>query len=360
MDDLVGDAIRALRIGRARSARAYLYDSWSLRWDPSRRAGFNIEVVLEGEPWLLVEDREPVQLHVGDVVFVSRVIAHAVADSPTTPLVDVPVDEKDFWFDSEPSTQAAPGAQVTVLIGGSYYLDRERMHPLLEALPSVIVLPERTKRDDPIRLIVDLLGVEHDQPALGTSAAIPALLDLLLAYVIRAGFETADPVSGWAAALRDRAITRALLNMQNHPEVGWTVQSLASASDLSRAAFARRFTQLIGQPPFAYLTWWRMVTASRLLAESDLPISVVADRVGYSSEFSFGKAFARETGTSPGAYSLPAQGVPESRRDSTSPDRMINAATQHIRISGCGSEKPVTIADNLVDADGTKSSCPSI
>jgi AraC-like DNA-binding protein len=302
VEDIVGDAIRALRIGEARSARAYLYDSWSLRWDPSLGAGFNIHVVLAGGPWLRPEGRDPVQLRVGDIVFISRVIAHAVSDSPTTPLKDVPVDEADFWFGNEPDPDAAPDAPLTVLIGGSYYLKRERMHPLLEALPPVIVLPSRDSGEGPIHLIVDLLGAEHDNESPGTSAAIPALLDLLLAYVIRAVFETVSPTSGWAAAVRDRAMTRALVNMQNRPEISWTIESLARASGLSRATFARRFTDMVAQPPLRYLTWWRMTLAGRLLTESDLPISVVAQRVGYSSEFAFGKAFAREMGIAPGAY----------------------------------------------------------
>jgi AraC-like DNA-binding protein len=302
VEDIVGDAIRALRIGEARSARAYLYDSWSLRWDPSRGAGFNIHVVLAGDPWLRPEGREPVPLQAGDVVFISRVISHAVADSPTTPLRDVPADESDFWFDNKPDPDADADARLTVLIGGSYYLDRERMHPLLEALPPVIVLPSRTRGDDPIQLIVGLLEAEHDEESPGTSAAIPALLDILLAYVIRAAFETTPSSSGWAAAVHDRAMARALTNMQTRPEIGWTIESLARASDLSRATFARRFTSMIGQPPLRYLTWWRMTLAKQLLTESDLPISVIAQRVGYSSEFAFGKAFARELGVSPGAH----------------------------------------------------------
>lgn len=301
-EDLVGGAIRALRIGEARSARAYLYDSWSLRWDPSRGAGFNIHVVLQGEPWLLAEGRDAVLLHAGDVVFLSRVRAHGIADSPETPLVDVPVDEADFWFDHMQSPDDDPDVPLTALIGGSYYLDRERMHPLLEALPPVIVLPARMTGSDPIRLIVDLLGVEHDHENPGTSAPIPALLDLLLTYVIRAVFETASPSFGWALAVRDRAMTKALANMQNRPEIGWTIESLARASGLSRATFARRFTEMIGRPPLRYLTWWRMNVASQLLVESDLPISVIAQRVGYSSEFAFGKAFAREIGRAPGLH----------------------------------------------------------
>lgn len=302
VEDIVGDAIRALRIGEARSARAYLYDSWSLRWDPSLGAGFNIHVVLQGEPWLRPDGHDPVQLHAGDVVFISRVIAHAVSDSPATPLRDVPIDEDDFWFGNEPDPDAPPHVPVTVLIGGSYYLKHDRMHPLLEALPSVIVLPARNSGEGSIQLIVDLLGTEHDNESPGTSAAVPALLDLLLVYVVRAVFETASPTFGWAAAVRDRAMTRALANMQNRPEIGWTIESLARASDLSRATFARRFSEMVGQPPLRYLTWWRMTLAGRLLTESDLPISAIARRVGYSSEFAFGKAFAREMGIAPGGH----------------------------------------------------------
>lgn len=300
--DIVGEAIRALRIGDARSARAYLYGTWSLRWDPSRGAGFNIHVVLQGDPWLRLEGRAPTALHAGDVVFVSRVIAHGVSDSPHTPLVDVPVDEADFSFGHRPDPAADPGAPVTVLIGGSYYLGRERMHPVIESLSPVIVLASRIGEDDRIRAIVDLLGTEHDDEAPGSSAAVPALLDLLLTYVIRAAFEAADPTSGWAAVVRDHALSTALLNMQNHPEIAWTIESLARASGMSRATFARRFNDMVGRPPLTYLTWWRMNLAQQLLTESDLPISQIAQRAGYSSQFAFGKAFAREVGLAPGAH----------------------------------------------------------
>jgi AraC-like DNA-binding protein len=71
---------------------------------------------------------------------------------------------------------------------------------------------------------------------------------------------------------------------------------------LSRTAFAQRFTALVGRPPLAYLTWWRMTMAARLLRESDAPLATVARRCGYSSEFAFAKAFKREFGVAPGAF----------------------------------------------------------
>lgn len=45
-----------------------------------------------------------------------------------------------------------------------------------------------------------------------------------------------------------------------------------------------------------------MTTAGRLLRSDDLPLRVVAQRSGYSSEFAFAKAFKREYGVAPGQY----------------------------------------------------------
>ena len=86
------------------------------------------------------------------------------------------------------------------------------------------------------------------------------------------------------------------------PANPWTVATLAAEAGSSRSPFARRFTALIGQPPLTYLTWWRMMTAARLLRESDAPLAAIATRVGYASEFAFATAFKRQHGTAPGRY----------------------------------------------------------
>jgi AraC-like DNA-binding protein len=70
---------------------------------------------------------------------------------------------------------------------------------------------------------------------------------------------------GWAAVIWDPTLSAALDNMQNMPETRWTVEALARASGLSRATFARRFNDAVGQAPMAYLTWWRMGVAKQLL-----------------------------------------------------------------------------------------------
>jgi AraC-like DNA-binding protein len=59
---------------------------------------------------------------------------------------------------------------------------------------------------------------------------------------------------------------------------------------------------LTGRPPLAYLSWWRMTLAARLLRDSDAPLSSLAKRTGYTSEYAFANAFKREYGIAPGRY----------------------------------------------------------
>ncbi|HTW13190.1 MAG TPA: AraC family transcriptional regulator, partial [Solirubrobacteraceae bacterium] len=117
--------------------------------------------------------------------------------------------------------------------------------------------------------------------------------------------------SGWARALRDPAISAAIRAIQEDPRSPWTVAGLAQRSNLSRAAFARRFTELTGQPPLTYLTWWRMTIAARLLQTTEEPLAVIADRVGYGTEYAFSKAFKRELGVAPSRYRASARAARE-------------------------------------------------
>jgi AraC-like DNA-binding protein len=76
---------------------------------------------------------------------------------------------------------------------------------------------------------------------------------------------------------------------------------------MSRSAFAERFARLVGEPPLAYLTRWRMERAARLLRESGYGLDQIAGRVGYAAEAAFNKAFKRWIGVPPGTYRRRAQ-----------------------------------------------------
>jgi AraC-like DNA-binding protein len=298
--DVLSDAVAAMRTGVPHSSLSRLRAPWGMRFAASGGAGFH--VVLQGSCRLLPPAGDPVPLGPGDVVFLPHGRGHGIADDPATPLTEVVQAPDGPWL---PVTDLPEGAgPETVLLCGSYRLSRGRAHPLLTGLPEVVHLPARIGAHPALRAAVELLGAELERPGPGSDAAVTGLLDTLLLYLLRAWLadRAGRAATGWAAALADPAVAAALHAIHDDPAHPWTVAALGARAGLSRAAFARRFTAIVGQPPLAYLTWWRMTLAARLLATGDEPLRVVAQRCGYVSEFAFARAFARAFGTPPGAY----------------------------------------------------------
>ncbi|MFE6859173.1 AraC family transcriptional regulator [Nocardia sp. NPDC057668] len=301
--DVLSDVVASMRTGRASSARIEWRAPWGQRF-PGRAGAAGFQVVLRGSCKLFPPQGDPITLNVGDVAFFPHGDSYGLADELTTPLAEPrcdPVEDTDLFV----SDFVGRDGQATVTLCGGYELDPERVHPLLRDLPEVIHLPAELGRHPELRSAIELLGAEAANPRLGADIIVRALLDMLLLYLLRAWFEdrpAGAEVTGWAAALNDPDISAALRAIHRAPGEPWTVQTLADEAGLSRAAFARRFQSLVGQPPLTYLTWWRLATAGRLLHGSDAPLHEIARRVGYTSEFAFAAAFKREYGIAPGRY----------------------------------------------------------
>jgi len=296
--DALSHILAAVRSGVPAASRSSSRAPWGVRFPKADSA--TVHVVLEGSCWLLPDVGEPVRLGVGDVVFTPHGDSHVLADQPDSPVVDYrPQPSEESPVDQ---MRIPGGGAVTELLCAGYTFDPIRTHPLLDELPAEIHLPAQVGRHASLRGAIELLGAELRDPRAGSSAAIPALIDVLLLFVLRAWVEEQDGDTGWARALRDPEISRALRVMHERPGESWTLESLARTAGLSRAMFAKRFRTTVGQTPLGYLTWWRMTTAARLLRESDAPLQTIADRCGYGSEFAFAKAFRREFGIAPGRY----------------------------------------------------------
>ncbi|MEU8248146.1 AraC family transcriptional regulator [Nonomuraea sp. NPDC048916] len=301
--DVLSDVMAIVRTGRPRSARVEWHAPWGQRF-PSSPGSAGFQVILQGSPWLIPPTGDPIALGVGDVMFFPHGHGYALADSPATPLAESACDPGDEACLFGSASFPGPGA-ATVMLCGGYQLDPSRSHPILRELPELIHLPAHLGHRPELRAAVELLGGEIANPRLGADTVVASLLDTLLLYILRAWYDTGPgrcQVSGWAAALADPAISAVLDAVHDDPAHPWTLPSLADLAGLSRAAFSRRFTTLVGQSPMAYLTWWRLATAGRLLRESDAPQAEVATRVGYGSEFAFANAFKRHYGVAPGRY----------------------------------------------------------
>jgi AraC-like DNA-binding protein len=193
-----------------------------------------------------------------------------------------------------------PGAAVTVRAGDAGasllvcgYRSREGGIRLTSALPPSAVVAA----DEPDCVtLLELLDRGCDGPAVVRDR----LLDWLITCTLHAWFATRTPEKpGWFTALTDPVVGPALEALHAEPARRWTVEELATRGGSGRAAFAKRFRELVGYAPLAYLRSWRMTLATEYLADPDVTVGAVARRVGYSDAFTFSAAFKRERGVAP-------------------------------------------------------------
>lgn len=266
---------------------------WGFELLPRESVVFHF--VAEGQAFVRQSAAATLELQAGELIMFPRGSAHEVAHSKrgkTVPL-ETFLAMRDGVIDR--------GADATTLICGQFDMDRHLALPALRALPEAVCLRAGTEPGaSPLSDTLRMLRNEVETANFGNQIVVRNLLSSLFVYFMREWAEAASPsANDWFSALRSPQMTRALTRIHEAPERAWTLDKLAKEAGLSRAAFARNFCALVGEPPHQYLTRWRMGIAAQLLEETELRVSEIASRVGYTSEFSFSRAFKLARGMPP-------------------------------------------------------------
>lgn len=295
---------------------------WGLQIDGIDKS--TVHIVRRGSCWLRHGDADPIKLNAGDVVLLANGGAHSLSsDREARDLEPYPQAVARSHNNVVPSLHGRPdpSAEATVLQCAGYQFSQEGAHPLLALLPPVIVIPaDQANSDSELQTLLRLLTQEATRRDVGTDLVLPRLIDTLFVYVLRTWLrDQPEGSAGWLGALRDPQIRKALSLIHESPQVPWTVESLAQQAAMSRAAFAKRFMDLVGEPPLAYVTRWRMDLAAKMLRESREPVARIAGRVGYLSETAFAKAFRRRRKMPPGAYRYQRAAVPNVKLENVGP-----------------------------------------
>ncbi|MGA5115244.1 AraC family transcriptional regulator [Streptomyces pseudogriseolus] len=302
------DALTALLQGpRARGAfmiRACFDPPWAVRVED--RAPLTVMLLVRGDAWLLPDRGEPVRLRAGDLAVARGPAPYTCADDPgTAPQALILPGGRCHYPDGRPLNGSMDlGVRTwgdrpdsrTVLLIGTYQMRGEIGGRLLDALPPLLSLGADVW-DCPL---TPLLMQEVARDAPGQEVVLDRLLDLLVIAALRAWFARpeAEPPA-WYAALSDPVVGPVLRLVQDDPARPWTVAGLAEKAGVSRAALARRFTRLVGEPPMSYLTGWRLALAADRLRDTDDTLAAIARQVGYGSAFALSTAFKRAFDVSP-------------------------------------------------------------
>ncbi|TLF82652.1 AraC family transcriptional regulator [Nocardia cyriacigeorgica] len=274
---------------------------WGCLVERSGTAGFHL--VGEGTCWLTYGDEPPRQLVPGDVALLPQGVPHRLSGDPAHP--GVPYRELERTHPLRDGIlELGSGGQTARIVCGKFDFDGDAAgHPVLGELPPVIHVPGMSA-DPELQGVIRLLAAECTRNRPGARAVAARLTEVLFVQVIRAWLDSAEGTGSqsWLTALRDPRIGTALSLLHASPQRRWTVEGLAREVHMSRPAFAREFKTLVGQSPLAYLSRVRVDLAAKLLRDTDQRISDIGAAVGYTSEFTFSRAFSRERGIAPGKY----------------------------------------------------------
>jgi AraC-like DNA-binding protein len=132
----------------------------------------------------------------------------------------------------------------------------------------------------------------------GDSPAAAALAEYL-ALVINRELAVNFPAEQYGTQLQLQKLWE---TVNAAPEGTWMVRDLARRMAMSTRQFQRVMKKTYGLSAEKMLARLRMQRAQELLVSTDLPLAVIAERVGYQHVYSFSKAFKKYHGTSPGAF----------------------------------------------------------
>jgi AraC-like DNA-binding protein len=190
---------------------------------------------------------------------------------------------------------------ATELVEVIYSGGPERIGLRLHEGPSVRVFSrDELARHPALSAVLRLIADEAESKRAPDQRLLGFLFRTLQVYIHR--IATDNPLPRWGRPFRHPQIERALALLNEDVQKRWTVTLLARAVGLSRPVFARLFVEAVGLSPMRYLTEQRMRVAAALLLESDAALAEVARRVGYDSEFAFGRAFKRHHQVPPGGF----------------------------------------------------------
>lgn len=299
------DRITALLDGpRARGAfvlRSLLVAPWSMRI--CDEAPLTIIAVTRGEAWI-VHHTVPTHLAAGSIAIVRGPEHYTVADTPTTAphIVIHPGQHCETLNGESLAMSMRLGVRTwghaldapTAMLTGTYESRTALGTDLLESLPAIVVVHHESHHP-----IAAMLADEIVRDSPGQEAVLDRLLDILVIDTLRTWYQRQDDKSSWWDAHHDALVGETLRLIHDAPEQSWTISSLARSVGTSRANLARRFSDLVGEPPITYLTKWRLSLAADLLCQPAATVTSTARTVGYGSAFAFSTAFKRRYGISP-------------------------------------------------------------
>lgn len=302
--DLISELLTGMRLRGVQYRRIQTGPSFGLTFESKPEHAY-FHYLAVGSALIRTADGTQFDLSAGSAVFIPQGIEHQLLSDEQVSVQDInefitaPLGDSVSGVDTCPSTHPVPSA---VLFYGCMAFDLGGMYELKKLMPALMIADTAGENYPDLVAILDAMKREICSGRIGFAGILARLAEVGASMIVRGWVEEGcENASGLLSALRDPRLAPAILALHRYPDRPWTVSELAAESYISRSVFAKRFQETIGIPPLQYAIKLRMRLAEQWLARERISIDIVAQRLGYTSQAAFSRAFKRINGQSPGA-----------------------------------------------------------
>jgi AraC family transcriptional regulator len=132
--------------------------------------------------------------------------------------------------------------------------------------------------------------------------------NVLAVHLIRHVLAPRQPEGGRDGALPRGRLRAVVEYIEEHLDIGLSLEQMARVARLSAYHFARQFKAATGLPPHQFVITRRVERAKHLLQTgTDLSLAEVAAHAGFSDQSQFSHHFKRLVGVTPGQFRISAR-----------------------------------------------------
>ena len=257
-----------------------------------------VHFILAGTLYLGLADGECIEAPVGSVVLMPANIDQVMGGSANPSEILTPEEicsrRRDglMHYDAtmgNPSSVVVACGQIKADIGGSF----GPFEGLKEPICSHVA-------DEPIvGVAFSTILRETGAASLGSKALIGSLMKACLVLALRRRAQESGSRNILPGLFERPSLARAVALVVEDPASNHSLADLARVAGMSRSKFAKVFAETVGSPPMEFVSRARLDKARHLLLSTDLPISGIANHVGFASRSHFSRSFRNAFGIDP-------------------------------------------------------------
>ncbi len=261
------------------------------RRDPQEPFGlhtheFSELIIITGGQGIHITGRDSWTLSAGDVFVIGRSRPHDYQNMHDLQLINVLFDLDKISMNQHDLSRL-PGYHVLFRLEPEWR-QRHRFNSRLHLTPQDLWV---------VIGLIDQLDTELKHRDSGFGFLSTAIFMQIVGFLSRCYNRSKNPDS--RALLR---IAEAISLLESNYENDLTLDELAKTAHMSKRSFIRTFHAAMGTSPIAYLIQQRIKKAARLLRQSDVPITDIAIRSGFSDSNYFARQFRKILGVPPRTY----------------------------------------------------------